>query len=116
MVQGYYDLDEAAKILGMVPDKLSQMAQRREIRAFADRGTWRFRTQDVEEMARRLGRGSSPDLQLGESAPPSKSATPSPSAAGPKSAPPRAAGDQVEIGQEVLSSGSSKKRKSQLSP
>src|SRR5262249_6643137 len=66
MVQGYYTLEEAARVLGMIPDKLSQMAQRREIRAFADRGTWRFRTQDVEEMARRLGRGSSPELQLGE--------------------------------------------------
>jgi hypothetical protein len=66
MVQGYYNLDEAARILGMDPEKLSHMAQRREIRAFADRGTWRFRTQDVEEMARRLGLGSSPELQLGE--------------------------------------------------
>jgi hypothetical protein len=66
MVQGYYNLDEAAGILGMDPEKLSHMAQRREIRAFADRGTWRFRTQDVEEMARRLGMGSSPDIQLGE--------------------------------------------------
>jgi len=48
MVQGYYTLDEAARILGMDPEKLGHMAQRREIRAFADRGTWRFRTQDVE--------------------------------------------------------------------
>jgi excisionase family DNA binding protein len=66
MVQGYYTLDEAARILGMDAERLNQMAQRREIRAFADRGTWRFRTQDIEEMARRLGMGSNPDLQLGE--------------------------------------------------
>jgi hypothetical protein len=78
MVQGYYNLDEAARILGMDPDKLSHMAQRREIRAFADRGTWRFRTQDVEEMARRLGQGSDPDLQLGESKPGKGPATPPP--------------------------------------
>jgi excisionase family DNA binding protein len=76
MVQGYYTLDEAAGILGMDPDRLSQMAQRREIRAFADRGTWRFRTQDVEEMARRLGLGSSPDIQLGEAASPKPAAKP----------------------------------------
>jgi excisionase family DNA binding protein len=72
MVQGYYTLDEAARILGMDQEKLSHMAQRREIRAFADRGTWRFRTQDVEEMARRLGLASNPDIQLGE-APAAKS-------------------------------------------
>lgn len=58
MVQGYYTIDEAARILKMSPEKLSQMAQKREIRAFADRGTWRFRTQDVEEMARRQGQAS----------------------------------------------------------
>ena len=66
MVQGYYTLDEAARLLGMDAERLNQMAQRREIRAFADRGTWRFRTQDVEEMARRQSQSSNPDLQLGE--------------------------------------------------
>src|SRR6266571_369733 len=66
MVQGYYTLDEAARILGMAIEDLSHMAQRREVRAFADRGTWRFRTQDIEEMSRRLGMASNPDLQLGE--------------------------------------------------
>lgn len=71
MVQGYYTLEEAASILGLGAEKLSQMAQKREIRAFADRGTWRFRTQDVEEMARRLGLGSNPALQMGEGKPPS---------------------------------------------
>src|SRR6516162_3890709 len=76
MVQGYYTLDEAARILGMDAERLNQMAQKREIRAFADRGTWRFRTQDVEEMARRLGLGSSPDLQLGDAGRSAPSPTP----------------------------------------
>src|SRR5262245_36462799 len=69
MVQGYYTLEEAANILSMPEDKLSQMAQKREIRAFADRGTWRFRTQDVEEMARRMGQGSDAEVQMGEAQP-----------------------------------------------
>src|SRR5205807_4839305 len=64
MVQGYYTLDEAARILGMETEELSQMAQRREVRAFADRGTWRFRTQDIEELARRRGAGSNTDVAL----------------------------------------------------
>lgn len=72
MVQGYYTLEEAAGILSMAPDKLSQMAQKREIRAFADRGTWRFRTQDVDEMSRRLGQGSDPDFTLNDAPPPKK--------------------------------------------
>src|SRR5437763_5468585 len=89
MVQGFYSLDEAARYLGMPPENLSQMAQRREIRAFADRGTWRFRTQDVEELARRLGRGSSPELQLGEAQAPKTTAPTSKAPAKP------AAGESV---------------------
>ncbi len=57
MVQGFYTLDEAAKVLGKSADELNRMAQRRELRAFADRGTWRFRTQDVDELAKALGAG-----------------------------------------------------------
>lgn len=55
MVQGFYTLEEASQILKMTTEELNRMAQKREIRAFADRGTWRFRTQDVEELARRRG-------------------------------------------------------------
>lgn len=67
MAQGYFTLEEAAQHLGMPADELSQMAQRREIRAFADRGTWRFRTQDVEELAQKRGGApaAAPDLDLG---------------------------------------------------
>lgn len=67
-MQGYYTLEEAANILNMATDQLSQMAQKREIRAFADRGTWRFRTQDVEETARRMGI----DVPLSDAPPPKK--------------------------------------------
>jgi excisionase family DNA binding protein len=76
MVQGFYTLEEAARYLGVAEEELNQMAQKREIRAFADRGTWRFRTQDVEELARRRGKGSNPDLQLGEGARPAPAAAP----------------------------------------
>ena len=106
MVQGYYSLEEASQILGMAADELSQLAQKREVRAFADRGTWRFRTQDVEELARRRGQASNPDLPLHD-APPAAA---------------KAAGDvfnfalggesdQVEIGQEMLADSPSSARK-----
>jgi len=44
MAQGYYTLDEAAIRLAMAPDELKAMARPGEIRAFQDRGTWRFRS------------------------------------------------------------------------
>lgn len=102
MVQGYYSLEEAAKILGMNTEELSQLAQKREVRAFADRGTWRFRTQDVEELARRRGLGSSPELELGGSA---KSES---SVFGFQVAP---ESDRVEIGQEMFTETPSGARK-----
>jgi excisionase family DNA binding protein len=89
MAQGYYTLDEAAKLLAMPVDELKMMARRGEIRSFQDRGTWRFRVQDIEEMARRRGIGSSdPDLPLGEAKPPKVSDSPAP-LKGPASPPPK---------------------------
>jgi hypothetical protein len=126
---GYYNLNEAAKVLNMPPDELRQMAQKNQIRSFQDRGTLRFRQADIQELARRRGATSDPDLVLGEpksgprtpSAP--KSNPPAPKS-GPKS-PPRTpkqptvdapevfdfaleADDQIDIGHEVLSSSSSR--------
>ena len=112
MVQGYYSLDEAAQILGMTTEQLSQMAQKREVRAFADRGTWRFRTQDVEELARQRGRGSEPDLQFhdlpprrGDSPKPKKQA-PLAESDSPIDAPiPLVSDEHVEIGRETTRTG-----------
>jgi hypothetical protein len=115
MVQGYYSLEEAARILGMPAEELSHMAQRREVRAFADRGTWRFRTQDVEELARQRGRGSDPELQYGETTRPRPHDSPAPRK--PAVDDPNAPiplvddSDQVEIGQEALSGSSAGRKK-----
>jgi excisionase family DNA binding protein len=62
----YYTLEEAARLLGTTPDEVKKMAERNELRPFRDRGSMRFRGQEVEELARRRGRGSDPELQLGE--------------------------------------------------
>src|SRR5262245_54110968 len=74
MAQGYYTLQEAAKALSMSVDELKQMAQKGQIRSFQDRGTLRFRVQDIQELARSRGAASDGDLALGEaSLPPAKS-------------------------------------------
>jgi excisionase family DNA binding protein len=65
-MQQYYTLEEAAHKLGMSVDALREMAKRKEIRAFQDRGNWRFRAQEIDERARQLGAGSDPELQLGD--------------------------------------------------
>ncbi|MCI0681039.1 MAG: hypothetical protein L0Y71_02955 [Gemmataceae bacterium] len=138
MVQGYYNLNEAAKVLNMPPDELRQMAQKNQIRSFQDRGTLRFRQADIQELARRRGATSDPDLPLAE--PRSGPRTPAPKSAPPKSTPPKStppapksgpktppktpkqptvdapevfdfaldADDKLDIGREVLSSGGSR--------
>jgi excisionase family DNA binding protein len=69
MVQ-YYTLEEAAQLLQIPADQLKEMVKRNEIRAFQDRGTLRFRRQEVDELVRSRGLGSDPVLQLGDSAKP----------------------------------------------
>src|SRR4249920_427922 len=62
----FYTLEEAARVLGMSNDELKLKAQHREIRAFMDSGSWRFRVADVDELARRRGLGSDPDFSLSD--------------------------------------------------
>lgn len=89
MVQGYYNLNDAAKVLGMQPDELRQMAQKNLIRSFQDRGTLRFRQADIQELSRRRGASSDPDMVAPEprSGPKSPSAPKSGQPTGPKSGP-----------------------------
>src|SRR5262245_17744427 len=105
MVQGYYTLPEAAQVLGMTPEELRHMAQKGQIRSFQDRGTWRFRMQDVQELARQRGSTSDPDLVLGEAHTPSKGASPrSPKRSDPSvfNFPLDAGDERVDVGEEML--------------
>ncbi len=65
----YFTLEQAAQILQVSVDRVKEMVKKNEVRAFQDRGTLRFRSQDIEEKARQLGLGSDHELQLGETAP-----------------------------------------------
>src|ERR1700761_6884792 len=69
----FYTLEEAARVLGMSAEELKAKAQSREVRAFLDGGSWRFRVGDVDELARRRGLGSDAELRLSDLEMPSKS-------------------------------------------
>src|ERR1700727_1202229 len=62
----FYTLEEAARVLGMGPEDLKLKAQHREVRAFMDSGSWQFRVADIDELARRRGLGSDPELVLSD--------------------------------------------------
>ena len=60
----YLSLEEAAEELGLQPEELIRLRERGEIRGFADRGTWKFKSDEVEEYHRRRQVDSDPDLPL----------------------------------------------------
>ena len=62
----FYTLEEAARVLGMSAEELKSKAQHREIRAFLDGGSWRFRVVDIDELARHRGLGSDAELRLSD--------------------------------------------------
>ncbi len=64
MAKKYLTLEEAAQMLGMAPDELVRYRERSEIRGFADRGTWKFKSEDVEEFARSRDADSSPEVPI----------------------------------------------------
>jgi excisionase family DNA binding protein len=69
MAKKYLTLEEAARLLGMAPDELVRLRERSEIRGFADRGTWKFRSEDVEEFARSRDADSSPEVPIMDDTP-----------------------------------------------
>jgi hypothetical protein len=126
MVQGYYTLQEASKLLAMPVDELKQMAQKGKIRSFQDRGTLRFRIQDIQELARVRGGTSDPELVLGDAtAPPpppksaasaSKKSQPSPKTPAKQQAAPDVfdfdfGGDNVDLGADLPGPSSGSKSK-----
>src|SRR3982750_310768 len=78
MAQDYYTLEEASQIVLMSAEELKQLARKGTLRSFQDRGTWRFRVQDIQELARTRGVGSEPELVLGEAPIPRPADPPAP--------------------------------------
>jgi len=64
MSKKYLSLDEAARMLSLAPEELVRLRERGEVRGFADRGTWKFKHEDVETLLRRRQADSSPELPL----------------------------------------------------
>lgn len=60
----YLSLDEAAQQLGLRNDELNRMREKGEIRGFADRGMWKFKVEDVEELGRSRQADSSPEVPM----------------------------------------------------
>jgi len=64
MAKKYITLEEAAETSGLSIDDLKRLRESGELRGFADRGTWKFREEDLEELRRSRQADSSPDVPL----------------------------------------------------
>jgi excisionase family DNA binding protein len=51
MAQKFVGLDEAAKQLGVSKDRLSNLREAGQVRAYRDGTSWKFRTDDIEKLA-----------------------------------------------------------------
>ena len=60
----YLSLEEAAAQIGIKTEDLIRLREKGEVRGFADRGTWKFKADDVAEYRRRQQPDSDPDLQI----------------------------------------------------
>jgi excisionase family DNA binding protein len=64
MSKKYLSLEEAAEKLGISTTELNRLREKGMIRAFADRGTWKFKEDDVETLGRSREADSNPDVPL----------------------------------------------------
>jgi len=64
MSKKYLSLDEAAQLLHIPTEELVRLREKGEIRGFADRGTWKFKQDDVESLFRRLQADSNPEVPI----------------------------------------------------
>ena len=64
MAKKYLSLEEAASLLGISVDDVRRAREKGDLRGFQDRGSWKFREQDIDEFRRSQQADSSPDMPM----------------------------------------------------
>jgi len=64
MAKKYLSLEEAASLLGLSVDAVRRAREKGDLRGFQDRGSWKFREQDIDEFRRSRQADSSPDMPM----------------------------------------------------
>ncbi len=57
MAQKYYNVAEAARILGLSPAEINEMVLRRELYGYRDGADWKFKSEDIDRAAAERGAG-----------------------------------------------------------
>ena len=61
MVRKFYETEEAAQVLGVTPEQLNEMRDRREVYAVRDGGTWKFKVEEIDRLVAERAEGILPD-------------------------------------------------------
>ncbi|QDT54810.1 hypothetical protein Pan44_28480 [Caulifigura coniformis] len=64
MSKKYLSLDEAASMLGMPREEITRLREKGDLRGFADRGTWKFKVEDIENLGRSRQADSDPEVPM----------------------------------------------------
>ena len=64
MAKKYLNMEEASAAAGVSIDDLKDLRENGKIRGFADRGTWKFKSEDIEEFVRSRQADSDPEVPL----------------------------------------------------
>lgn len=64
MAKKYLSLEEAAQQLGLSVEALNGYRESGDLRGFADRATWKFKVEDVENLGRMLQTDSAPEVPM----------------------------------------------------
>ena len=60
------ELKEAAKMLGLTPEDLSDMRDRGEIHGYRDGGSWKFKPEEVDRVAAEIGAAAAESSDVAE--------------------------------------------------
>ena len=61
MAQNYYNVEKAAEVLGVSVDEIRKLRESRELYGYRDGSNWKFKAEDVENLARKRSEGPSED-------------------------------------------------------
>jgi excisionase family DNA binding protein len=61
MAQNYYNVEKAAEVLGVSPDEVNQMRERRELYGYRDGASWKFKAEDIDRVAQERREGGAGD-------------------------------------------------------
>jgi excisionase family DNA binding protein len=61
MARKFYETEEAAQVLGITPERLNEMRDRRELYAVRDGGTWKFKVEEIDRLVAERAEGILPE-------------------------------------------------------